>query len=255
MNPLRGSAIAAAFLTLTMVAAAPALAHDMGEMGSMGAGDRDMANMSPGDMDAMSSMHNEHDEHLGAMKNMALHMAWSDARPATEADRERAQSLVETLQTSLAKYKDYKVAEADGFKPFHPELKQPVVHFTRMWNAIKAGFTFEPNQPTSLLYKRTSDGGCEFIGAMYTAPKKASEDQLNARVPLSVARWHRHINICFPAKGADLTKADWTQFGPNGSIAAEAACEAAGGRWVPQLFGWMVHVYPWEKNPQEVWAH
>jgi hypothetical protein len=211
--------------------------------------------MSPDAMDAMTSMHNQHDAHLGNMKNMALHMDWTRPRSETRADQDRAADLVDVLKTSLAKYKDYRVAEADGFKPFHPELKQPVVHFTRMWNAIKASFEFDPANPTSLLYKRTPDGGYELIGAMYTAPKRYTEDQLNTRVPLSVAKWHRHINVCFPPKSADLRSADWTKFGPNGSIADAQACEATGGRWVPQLYGWMVHVYPWEQNPQEVWAH
>jgi hypothetical protein len=228
----------------------------MSEMGAMDAGAHDMGSMSAGEMDAMTPMHNEHDAHLANMKNMSLHMDWTKPRTETSADQGRAADLVDTLRRALAKYKDYRVAEADGFKPFHPEFKQqPVVHFTRTWNAIKASFEFDPANPTSLLYKRTPAGGYELIGAMYTAPKRYTEDQLNARVPLSVAKWHRHINLCFPPKGADMTKADWTKFGTNGSIADEQACEAAGGRWVPQLFGWMVHVYPWEQNPQEVWAH
>ena len=44
------------------------------------------------------------------------------------------------------------------------------------------------------------------------------------------------------------------RFGPRGSIDSEAGCSAAGGRWRPQLFGWMVHVYPFEKDPAEVWS-
>ncbi|HEY6417986.1 MAG TPA: hypothetical protein VIX59_03200 [Candidatus Binataceae bacterium] len=251
-------------MALLFAFAAPALAHDMSEMGGMGpmgemssgagASQQDMSNMSPGDMDAMS--HNGHDAHMGGMKNMSLHMTWSDPRPATAADKQRAQEIVATLQTALAKYKDYHVAEADGFKPFHPELKQQtVVHFTSNGRAIKALFTFDAAAPTSLLYKRTPGGGYELIGAMYTAPKRATEDQLNKRVPLSIARWHRHVNLCFPANAAAMKVADWTKFGPNGSIATEAACDAAGGSFLPHLYGWMVHVYPWETNSQEVWAH
>jgi hypothetical protein len=176
-------------------------------------------------------------------------------RPETPADAHRADELVKELQTSLAKYKDVHAAEADGFKPFHPEFKQPVVHYTRNLNGLKAAFTFDPTEPTSLLYKRKADGGYELIGAMYTDRKKASEAQLDERVPLSVARWHRHINLCFPARGTDMKSADWSKFGFNGSIATKDACDAAGGRFYPQVFGWMVHVYPWESNPKLVWAH
>jgi len=89
---------------------------------------------------------------------------------------------------------------------------------------------------------------------MYTAPKHDTEDQLDRRIPLSVAQWHRHINLCFPKKGTDLTKVAWTKLGPKGSIDTNADCDAAEGRFYPQLFGWMVHVYPWEADPSKVWA-
>jgi hypothetical protein len=236
----------AAMLAVTLAVAAPAFAEDMKGMDMSG---HDMSQMSDGpEMD--------HDMHMGHgdMKNMPLHMAYTELRPGNDADNARAAVLVTDLQHALAKYQDYHVAEADGFKPFHPEFKQAVVHFTKNWYALKAAFTFSPAEPTSLLYQRTPDGGYKLIGAMYTDRKGATEDQLNERVPLSVARWHRHINLCFPPKGAELKTADWTKFGFNGSIATKAACDAAGGRFLPQVFGWMVHVYPWETNPKLVWA-
>ena len=206
---------------------------------------------------AMSDDTMDQDAHMGGdSKNMSLHMAFTGLRPASEADNARAAILVNELQHALAKYKDYRVAEADGFQPFHPEFKrQKVVHFTRNWYALKAEFTFNPVEPTSLLYQRTPDGGYKLIGAMYTDRKGATLDELNARVPLSVARWHRHVNFCIPARGVDMKTVDWTKFGPNGWIATREACDALGGRFFPQVFGWMVHVYPWETKPQQVWAH
>jgi hypothetical protein len=36
-----------------------------------------------------------------------------------------------------------------------------------------------------------------------------------------------------------------SQFGLDGSISTEAACTKVGGVFLPQLFGWMVHIYPW----------
>jgi hypothetical protein len=231
----------------TLALSAPAFADDMKGMEMSG---HDMSQMS--DDEAI-----DHDMHMGHgdMKNMSLHMEYTDLRPGNDSDKARAAVLVTDLQHALAKYKDYHVAEADGFKPFHPEFKTPVVHFTRNWNGLKAAFTFAPNEPTSLLYQRTPDTGFKLIGAMYTDHKGATDDQLNQRVPLSVARWHRHINLCFPPRGTDIKTADWTKFGFNGSIATKEACDAAGGRFFPQVFGWMVHVYPWETNPQLVWAH
>jgi len=50
-------------------------------------------------------------------------------------------------------------------------------------------------------------------------------------------------------------KPDWARFGLLGTIATSEDCEQAGGRFFPQLFGWMVHVYPYEKNPAQTWTH
>jgi hypothetical protein len=90
---------------------------------------------------------------------------------------------------------------------------------------------------------------------MFTAWKRATEDDLNKRVPLSVARWHKHVNLSLPPRGATLQTMNWKEFGPGGSIATKDACDEAGGRWIPQVFGWMVHVYPYEKDAARIWAH
>jgi hypothetical protein len=250
--PYRRLLLAIVLVGALISVAAPAITQDMGAM------DMDMSHpMEAAPSGAMGDM-TMHDSHMGhgGMKNMELHMTWSEPRPSSPADQARAAKLVATLQTALAKYKDYRVAQADGFKPFHPEFKrQTVVHFTKWWYGAKAQFTFNPAEPTSLLYQRTVDGGYELIGAMYTAPRRWRQDQLNERVPLSVARWHQHVNICLPAKGVHPIAADWSKFGPNGSIASQKACEAAGGRFFPTVFGWMVHVYPWERDQRQVWAH
>jgi hypothetical protein len=44
------------------------------------------------------------------------------------------------------------------------------------------------------------------------------------------------------------------QFGLQGSISTREACDAAGGKFVPQIFGWMVHVYPLEQKPEDIWS-
>ena len=89
---------------------------------------------------------------------------------------------------------------------------------------------------------------------MYSAPEDASEDELNRRVPLSFGRWHLHTNLCIPSAGqkADMDSPD-AKFGIRGSIDTEAACKAAGGRFLPHYLGWMVHVYAYETNPARIW--
>lgn len=186
------------------------------------------------------------------MKNISLHVEYTDLRPANDADNARAAALVTDLQHALAKYQDYHVAEADGFQPFQPDFKVPVVGFWKHSNDQKAGFAI--SDPTSLLYQPTPDGGYKLVGATYIDEQDTSEDQLDQHVPLSIARWHRDVNLCLPPNGADPKKVDWTKFGSNGSIATEQACDAAGGRFFPQFSGWMVQVHPWAQNPELVWA-
>src|SRR5260370_36246097 len=108
------------------------------------------------------------------------------------------------------------------------------------------GFRFDPSQPTSLLYRKTADG-YDLVGAMYTMPKSATEEQLNARIPLSVAMWHLPSNLCMPSRD-ELKTADWTKFGLKGSITTQEACNAAGGKFHPSIFVRMVHVYPYEDS-------
>jgi hypothetical protein len=194
------------------------------------------------------------DEAMSGHMEMNAHMFMTALRPKSSADDQRAAAIVVALRGAIEKYKDYKVALADGFEIFHAEAPQLHYHFTNYRYAYEAAFAFNPEHPTSLLYKKTP-GGYELEGAMFTARKTASEDDLNSRVPMSVASWHRHINICLPPKGAQLQPAVLIKFGFHGGITTEEACNEAGGRWYPQIFGWMVHVYPYEADPKKVWAH
>ena len=180
------------------------------------------------------------------------HMTMTAMRPQAPEDVQRANEIVTQLRAGIEKYKDYHVALDDGFKIFLPNLPQPEYHFTNYWNGFLEAFSFDPARPTSLLYKKTS-AGYELVGAMYTMPKRATEDQLNARVPLSVATWHLHTNLCMPQKG-QFRDTNWTKFGLKGSIATQEACDAAGGRFQPVIFGWMVHLYPYEDSLDKVFA-
>jgi hypothetical protein len=193
-----------------------------------------------------------------AMEDMASmhhgdtpHMHMTSARPMSPNDQQRADEIVKELRARIEKYKDYHVALNEGFQIFHPEIPQPEYHFTNYTNGFEAAFTFDASRPTSLLYKKTATG-YELVGAMYTMPKRATEEQLNERVPLSVATWHLHTNLCMPPK--DRRTADFTKFGLHGSIATQEACDAAGGKFYPVIFGWMVHVYPYEDSAQKIFA-
>jgi hypothetical protein len=210
-------------------------------------------NMGPSDAnhtesDAMNAMQGMHH---GVMDES--HMRMTPVRPATPEDIVRADKLAATLRESIERYKDYHVALADGYRIFAPNLPQPMYHFTNYWNGFLEAITFDPARPTSLLYIKKPDGW-ELIGAMYTAPKTDTLEQLNERVPLGVARWHAHTNLCLPKQGG-MANADWKKFGLAGSISTADACADAGGRFYPQIFGWMVHVYPFESSRDKIFAH
>src|SRR5512138_1562909 len=133
------------------------------------------------------------------MRAMAAHMEMTSPRPPNAADSARAAKLVIELRSAIAKYHDVRVAVDDGFRQFAPQVKtQRVYHFTNYRWAFENAFRFNPEKPTSLLYKKDAQGNFVLIGAMYTAPKRFSEEKLNERVPLSVAQWHKHVNWCIP---------------------------------------------------------
>src|SRR5215472_441347 len=180
------------------------------------------------------------------------HMHMTAPRPQTPEDAARAKEIVDQLLSGIAKYKDYRVALADGYKIFLPNLPQSEYHFTNYMNGFLEAFTFDPARSTSLLYKKTLTG-YELVGAMYTMPKRATEGQLNSRVPLSMATWHLHTNLCMPPAN-QRRNADWAKFGLRGSIATKEACDAAGGKFHPVIFGWMVHVYPYEDSAEKIFA-
>jgi hypothetical protein len=128
---------------------------------------------------------------MSEMHGSTAHMHMTEMRRQTPADVERANQIVTQLRAGIEKYRDYHVALNEGYKIFLLNLPQPEYHFTKYGNGFMEAFRFDPSQPTSLLYRKTADG-YELVGAMYTMPKSATEEQLNERVPLSVAMWHLH---------------------------------------------------------------
>ena len=232
---MRKSLILSAFLALAVLVSA----HDQKQKSSQSNGDLDSSTEAMG--------HGHHHE-------MGPHMFMSTLRSPQPGDEEKAQQIADEARQALEKYKDYKVALAEGFKIFLPNLPQKQYHFTNYGNAIGEAFRFDASKPTSLLYEK-SGNGYKLIGAMYTAPVRFTQDQLNQRVPLSMAQWHQHVNMCKPPKGREMEMLSSTpKFGLAGSISTQDQCDAAGGTFVPHVFGWMVHMYPWEKNLDQIWS-
>lgn len=186
-------------------------------------------------------------------KHVGPHMRWTTLRPADAGDAQRADQIVQALRRAITKYQDYRVAMEEGFVPLHPERKPKHYHFANKERRFLARLRFDPAEPTALLYKKAGEE-YELEGAMYTAPRGMSEDQLNERIPLSVAQWHAHVNICLAPDGSGR-RLSRKSFGFKGTIFSESECQQAGGRYVPQLGGWMIHVYPFESTPAKIWTH
>jgi hypothetical protein len=189
------------------------------------------------------------------MGHMSGHMFMTELQPIKAGDREKADAVVAAAKTAMEPYKDYHKALADGYDIFLPNVPQPMYHFTKLEYGREAWSHFDPLKPTSLLYTKTSDGGYKLVGAMYTDRVGAPESELNERIPLSIAHWHQHVNFCkAPAGQKAAYFGPHAKFGLLGSINTKEACDAAGGEFLPHVFGWMVHVYPYESDPKKVWS-
>jgi hypothetical protein len=214
-----------------------------------------MSGMSDGDSvgsDAVSAA-------MGSGLEEMAHMRMTTLTSANPADEARAAAIVTTLREALKPYADYHRALEDGYRIFAPRIKQRVYHFSNNRSGFMSVFRFDPARPTSLLYEKTGDSSYRLVGAMYTAPRRSSLDELNARVPLSVGRWHLHTNWCIPRAGGalryDARGPDGRPlFGGEGSITTASACTASDGWFFPQVLGWMVHVYPFATDPAEIWS-
>ena len=193
------------------------------------------------------------------LEDTTAHMRMAPHRVADAADSARAAAMVSVARSSLAKYKDVKLAEADGFERFLPRVEtQAIYHYTSRANAIAAMFKLDAAKPTSLLYRKDATGRMVLVGVMYTAPWMATAQELDDRLPLGMAHWHEHVNFCRPSRQAmrsgrekpnAATLVKWLR------ISSREECEAAGGRFLPRVFGWMAHAYVFAgDSPKTIWG-
>jgi hypothetical protein len=122
-----------------------------------------------------------------SMAAMARHMYITPLRPKQPGDEEKAKAVVAEVKATMEHYKNYRKALADGYVIANPKLEQPQYHFNNETNAREADVHFDPSKPTSLLYRRTPYQQYKLEGVMYTARPNATEDELNQRIPLSIA--------------------------------------------------------------------
>jgi len=173
-------------------------------------------------------------QEMAAREDDHNHMAYTAPRPGTAADTARALDVVHRLRTATARYSTVASAESAGYElQAHGGMQQRhLMHLSRP-GALAAPAALDPATPQALLYRRDATGQFRLAGAMFVAPKGATEHELDAMVPLSVAHWHRHVDVCRGPKGEANPRYHHFE--------SPAACEKAGGRWRPAS-RYMLHV-------------
>jgi hypothetical protein len=211
----------------------------------------------------------QHDHHAtthGVQPDSAepvRHMRVTALREIAIGDAARVTRLTEDVRTGIARYADVRVAMRDGYRPVFvgDTSTGAVLHYTHLWRGYAEGRRITPSEPGSLLYQKRADGTLRLVGAMYGAPEGSTPEQLDARVPLSYAKWHLHTDICLArpiwskAKWALRSESGAPVFGPDSPIDTKEACAKVGGDFKPTVFGWMVHAMVIDNtDPMQVWG-
>lgn len=200
-------------------------------------------------------MHEDMSDMGPSMAAMAGHMYMTPLRTKQPGDEAKAKAVVAEAKAAIERYKDYRNALADGYEIANPKVKQPQYHFMNKANTREADLRFDATKPTALLYRRSPMQEYKLEGVMFTTNPDATEDELNQRIPLSIARWHRHVNVCWaPVDRVEDYKAARPKFGMFGSINTEEACKAERGDFHPYMFTWMIHIFPYEPDFKDVFS-
>ena len=174
--------------------------------------------------------------------NMGPHMKMTPYQPITTSDITRMKAIVQNAHVCFDKYQNYHLALQDGYQIFAPNIPQDIYHFANVQSFVEAQTTFDLAHPSALLYKKVADG-YQFVGVMYSAPAKVTAEQLNQRIPISIAPWHLHVNFCLPAGDTEQTLFHANSlFGLTGTITTREQCSKVGGTFYSSMYGWMVHI-------------
>jgi hypothetical protein len=201
----------------------------------------------------LAACSSERSDHVHSSSTMGIdafgHTRLSSSRMSvTPEGKAHVARLIAYLRDTLPKYRSIDRAVADGYRPEGPDVPIGAYkHFVNYQNLRANWQHLDPDKPMALLYRRTPSG-YELAGVMFSAPMSSSMDDLDQRIPLAYGHWHSHRNVCQPKTARQLTRAEAREFGFSGSINTAKACAAAGGVFLDNVFGWMVHVYPFEND-------
>lgn len=174
---------------------------------------------------------------------MSNHMmaAHAGAAPVSFTEMKNTVTDLERARQATARYKNIQVAEADGYQQVGSEFPGMGVHFVRTLEVKN----FEIEKPPILLYHHdlSAPGGYSLVGVgyMWNGPEGPDGQPLNPPFPKSLARWHRHDNVCM-LPGLE-----------NPHALNENECREKGGHFVAQT-QWLVHAWIWLDNPDGVFT-
>jgi len=184
-----------------------------------------------------------HDMHAHGMSMSAAHEHHGSAVPVTYEELTRTAQQLEAARRATAKYREVRVAEADGYYAIGPDAPGMGIHYVRLNPTASGGFDVE--HPDILLYEKDSavPGGYALVGVSYllSADTDVDGQPKNPPFPKSLASWHRHADLCVLADRS--VKSDLT----------DVQCKAAGGRFTA-LTQWMVHAWIWKDSPAGVFS-
>ena len=118
--------------------------------------------------------------------------------PTAEQQAAAARLYAETA-TAIARYQDWRVAWAAGYRP-GTTAGMPSTHWMND-GYVKAGYVMDPNHPQGLVYANTKHGPV-LLGAMFQM-QHIGEFGPDPGGP--VTAWHQHENICITPFGLEFS--------------------------------------------------
>jgi hypothetical protein len=168
--------------------------------------------------------------------------------------------IVARLRAAIRPFMDTGAAIAAGYRKVPPFEGQLMFHFGSVDREYAEARDLNPERPSNLVYRRGSDGRLHLAGAMFIAPEESGADELDRRLPTSLAQWHRHGLLCRAAPGFGLRSLALRRdghplFGSDSPVASQAACDSIGGVFSAVDGPWMAHVFVFDGESQDaIWG-
>lgn len=173
----------------------------------------------------------------------AMHMHhMHEAGPAiTYAEMKDTVTRLDETRRATEKYRDVRVAAADGYEAIGPDVPGMGIHYIRRTRPDR----FDLERPQILLYEKdaSASGGYALVGVSYLLKAASGEDgqPMDPPFPKSLAKWHRHENICVLPDNST----------PGGLT--DEQCTGRGGHFTAET-QWMIHAWIWKESPNGVFS-